>query len=162
MFVIVFTQQHPQIHFCLEVFPSLARISLLAYNTDSSHLCNPANWMLNNQPAGYWTCEAFPCSDDLSHKQSLKTAWDWLALVVIDCWNQSYKKNCTGSWVGDLINYRACQLISIYPPLRVHLSFQSLTKEYVIDMLLICFVLETYLPLICIRLCSLEKDYLSL
>lgn len=59
------------------------------------------------QPAGYWTCEAFPCSEDLSHKQSLKTAQDWLALGVIDCLNQSHKNDYIGSWVGESINYRA-------------------------------------------------------
>lgn len=59
------------------------------------------------QPAGYWTCEAFPCSEDLSHKQSLKTARDWLALGVIDCWNQSHKNDCIGSRVSESINYGA-------------------------------------------------------
>lgn len=131
--------------------PSIALISVTQHTGCST-----------TQPAGYWTCEAFPFSEDLSHKQSLKTAWDWLALGVIDCWNQSHKNDCIGSWVGEPINYRACQLISVYPPLWLHLSFPSLTKEYVIVVLLICFTVETYLPLICIRACSPEKAYLSL
>lgn len=86
-------------------------------STDSSHLRNSARCCSTTQPAGYWTCEAFPCSQDLSHKQSLKSARDWLALGLIDCWKPSHKNDCFGSWLTESINYRAMPAdLNIPPP----------------------------------------------
>lgn len=160
------TQQHAQnfllsLHFCLEhCLQSLRQQTAPTafISVTQHHGCS------TTQPAGYWTCEAFPCSEDISHKQSLKTARDRLALRVIDCWNQSHKNDCIGSWVSESINYRAMPAdLNIFSPPSTPLSPQPRWGiQHVIDVSLICFVVETCLTLICIRVFSREKLYLSL
>lgn len=114
------------------------------------------------QPAGYWTCEAFPCSEDLSHKQSLKTAWDWLALGVIDCRNQSHKNDCIGSWVAESINYRAMPAdLNISSPPSTSLipkPHRGICDRCVANLFCGWDVSATHLH----RVLPLEKAYLSL
>lgn len=127
---------------------------------DHSDLHNSAQHpeILNNSSCRLLNLRGVPLFPRSITPTAFKNCSGPARLLVIDCWNQSHKNDCVGSGLAESINYRAMPAdLNVYAPLWVRLSFQGPTEEYVlIDVSLICFVVETYLPLICIRVLPLE------